>query len=197
MFSGAILTGMTAFMEQPKGIGLETMRFSGERYDELWARGLLTSDDCVELLDGQIVRKPEVNPRHLYSLSDLHTRLLLQFHTRVRVLNQSTIFLPQDGRPDPDIALIRSGTPRDRLPLPEDIHLLIEVSDSTLARDRETKLALYARDNITEYWIVNLEQNQLEVYREPDGIRYATSFTVKDGAATACVAFPTDPIDWR
>ena len=115
------------------------------------------------------------------------------------MLNQSTIFLPQDGRPDPDIALIRLETPRDRLPLPEDIYLLIEVADSTLARDRETKLALYARDGILEYWIINLEQDQLEVYREPDGTRYASasSFTVKDGAATACLALPDDLIDWR
>ena len=75
--------------------------------------------------------------------------------------------------------------------------MLIEVADSTLARDRETKLALYARDGILEYWIVNLEQNQLEVYREPDGTRYASSFTVKDGAATACLVFPDDLIDWR
>jgi len=188
---------MTAFLEPDKRAALELMRFTGTRYDEWWAHGLMTSDDCVELLDGLIVTKPAASPRHIYALSDLYTRLVLQFHTRATVLNQSTIVLPQDGRPDPDIALIRSGTSRDRLPLPEDIHLLIEVSDSTLARDRETKLALYARDNILEYLIVNLEQNQLEVYREPDGTRYATSFTVKDGAATACVAFPNDPIDWR
>ena len=188
---------MTAFMEQPKTLGLEPMRFSGERYDELWALGLLTSDDRIELLDGQIVRKPEVNPRHLYRVKDLYDRLVIQFQARAVVFNQNTIFLPQDGRPDPDIALIQHDTPRDRLPLPENIYLLIEVSDSTLARDRETKMALYARDGILEYWIVNLEQDQLEVYREPDGTRYARSFTIKDGAATTCVAFPTDPIDWR
>ena len=142
---------MTAFLEPDKRTALELMRFTGARYAERWAHGLMTSDDRVELLDGVIVRKPEATPRHIYGLSDLYTRLLLQFQTRATVLNQSTIVLPQDGRPDPDIALIRSGTPRDRLPLPEDIHLLIEVSDSKLARDRETKLALYARDGITEY----------------------------------------------
>ena len=188
---------MTAFLEPGKRAGLELMRFAGVHYDALWVYGLMTSDDRVELLDGLIVTKPEATPRHIYALSDLYARLVLQFQPRATVLSQGTIFLPQDGRPDPDIALIQLETPRDRLPLPEDIYLLIEVSDSTLARDRETKLALYARDNILEYWIVNLEQDQLEVYREPDGTRYARSFTVKDGAATACLAFPTDLIDWR
>lgn len=188
---------MTAFLEPEKRVGLELKRFTGDRYDQWWAHGVVTSNDRVELLEGLIVTKPAATPRHIYALSDLYARLILQFHTRATVLSQGTIFLPRDSRPSPDIVLIRSGTPRDRLPLPEDIYLLIEVSDSTLARDRETKLALYARDNIREYWIINLEQHQLEVYREPDGTRYARSFTVKDGAATTCLAFPNDPIDWR
>jgi Uma2 family endonuclease len=190
---------MTAILEKTKTLEapLELMRFSGERYDELCKSGFITSDDRVELLDGQIVRKPEMNPPHLYALLELHTRMVLQFHTRARVSSQTTIYLPQDGRPDPDITLFKLETPRDRLPLPEDIYLVIEVSDSTLTRDRETKLELYARDGITEYWIVNLEQNQLEVYREPDGTRYASSFTVKNAIPTACLAFPDDPIQWE
>jgi Uma2 family endonuclease len=189
---------MTMMLEPPKPIEapLELMRFSGERYDELWKLGLITSDDRVELLNGQIVRKPDMNPPHLYSLLDLNTRLVMQFHNRALISNQSTIELPQDGRPDPDISLLKIKTPRDRLPLPTDIHLIIEVSDSTLARDRDTKLALYARDGITEYWIINLADSQLEVYRDPDGTRYATSFTVKNATPTACLAFPDDLIAW-
>jgi Uma2 family endonuclease len=192
---------MTAMLEKPETkttteAPLELMRFSGEQYDELYRIGFITSDDRVELLDGQIVRKPEMNPPHIYALLELHTRMVLQFHGRVWVANQTTIRLPQDGRPDPDICLFKLETPKDRQPLPEDILLVIEVSDSTLTRDRTTKLELYARDGITEYWIVNLEQNQLEVYRDPDGTRYASSFTVKNAKPTACLAFPDDLIEW-
>jgi Uma2 family endonuclease len=189
---------MTAMLERPKPIEapLEFMRFSGERYDELWKLGLITSDDRVELLDGQIVRKPDMNPPHLYTVKDNYDRVNQLFLTRAITISQSTIVLPQDGRPDPDITLLKLETPRDRLPLPKDIHLLIEVSDSTLARDRETKLALYARDGISEYWIINLADTQLEVYRDPDGTRYATSFTVKNAIPTACLAFPDDFIQW-
>jgi Uma2 family endonuclease len=176
---------------------VELFRFSAERYDDLWQRGLLTSDDRVELLDGQIVRKPDVNPLHLYALHDLHKRIQEQFKTRALALNQSTIYLPQDGRPDPDVALVRTDVPRTRLPMPEDIHLIIEVAHSTVTRDRELKLPLYARDNIQEYWIVNLEENQLEVYREPNGMRYATTLTVRDGKPMACLAFPDDLIVWN
>jgi Uma2 family endonuclease len=189
---------MTAMLEKTKitEVPFELMRFSGERYDEMWKSGFITSDDRVELLDGQIVRKPEMNARHLYGVKDIYDRVFQLFQNRAVTTCQSTIQLPQDGRPDPDITLFKLETPRDRLPLPEDIYLLIEVSDSTLARDRDVKLELYARDGIIEYWIVNLEQNQLEVYRDPEGTRYATSFTVKNAVPTACLAFSNDPIHW-
>ena len=108
----------------------------------------------------------------------------------------SSIELPSDGCPQPDIALLRPETPRDRLARPEDVLLLIEVSDSTLEKDRNAKLALYARDGINECWIVNLQDDQLEVYRDPQRERYATSFTVKPETKQACLAFPEDAIDW-
>jgi Uma2 family endonuclease len=189
---------MTALLENAKlhPEVLELFHFDAERFDRLVAQGFITPDDRVELLDGQIVRKPDVNPPHLYRVKDIYDRVLAQFRGMAIAICQSTIVLPQDGRPDPDIALLRLETPRTRLPLPEDIHLVIEVSDTTLARDRDVKLALYARDGIKEYWIVNLEQNSLEVYREPDGDRYGLSFTVRDGRATACLDFPEHPIDW-
>jgi Uma2 family endonuclease len=172
------------------------MRFSGAQYDELWKIGFLTADDRVELLDGHLIKKPETTPKHIYALLELYQNVMMLFQNRAVTLCRSTIQLPEDSRPDPDIALLKLETPRDRLPLPDDIYLVIEVSDSTLIRDRETKLELYARDGITEYWIVNLEQNQLEVYRDPEGTRYATSFTVKNATPTTCLAFPDDAIQW-
>jgi Uma2 family endonuclease len=175
---------------------LELFRFTAERFDWLVAQGFITSEDRVELLDGQIVRKPDVNPPHLYRVKDMYDRVFSQFRERAVAICQSTIQLPKDGRPDPDVALLRLDTPRSRLPLPEDIHLLIEVADTSLGRDRDFKLPLYARDGIKEYWIVNLEQNHLEVYRDPDGDRYATSFTLRDARPAACLDFPEDPIDW-
>ena len=174
---------MTAFLEHQTP--LESYRFTAERFDQLVQQGFITNHDRVELLDGQIAVKPEVNPPHLYRVKDVYDRMLEQFRTRAIAISQSTIRLSQDGRADPDICLLKLETPRDRLPLPEDIHLLIEVSDSRLIRDCDVKLGLYARDGIKEYWIVNLEAQQLEVYRESDGERYASSFTVRD--ARGCV----------
>jgi Uma2 family endonuclease len=186
---------MRGILKKPR-VSLELMRFSGAHYDELWNRGFITSNDRVELLDGHFIKKPESTPQHNYALLELYQNVMIPFQNRALTVCRGTIQLPQDGRPDPDITLFKFETPRDRLPLPKDIYLVIEVSDSTLARDRDVKLELYARDGIVEYWIVNLEQNQLEVYRDPDGTRYATSFTVKNVVPTACLAFPDDAIEW-
>ncbi len=189
---------MTALLESPRKpqAQLELMRFSGEQFDQLWQIGFLSSDDRVELLDGQIVRKPEVNSTHYYALLELHKRLMYQFDTQAIVVNQGTIQLPHDGRPDPDIVLAHREVPRTRVPLPEDIYLLIEVAESTIHRDRSIKLPLYARDLVCEYWILNLEAKQLEVYRNPSEERYLTSFTLEVGQLATCLAFPNDQIDW-
>jgi Uma2 family endonuclease len=174
----------------------ELLRFSGQRYDQLWRLGVLSNEDRIELLDGQIVRKPEVNSAHWHTLYELHKMLLLQLGARALVANQSTIRLPQDGRPDPDIVLVRLDLPRQDIPEPSDIYLLIEVVDSTLERDRQYKLPLYARDNILEYWIVDIENKQLEVYRDPQFERYLTSFTLQANQDAACLAFPDDFVAW-
>jgi Uma2 family endonuclease len=174
----------------------ELMRFSGARYDQLWQLGVFNNDDRIELLDDQIVRKPEVNSARWHTLYELHKMLLLQLGTRAVVANQSAIRLPQDGRPDPDIVLVRSDLPRQDIPEPSDIYLLIEVADSTLERDRQYKLPLYARDGILEYWIVDIENQQLEVYRDPQFDRYLTSFALKVGQDAVCLAFPDDLVAW-
>ncbi|HZF40717.1 MAG TPA: Uma2 family endonuclease, partial [Blastocatellia bacterium] len=77
----------------------------------------------------------------------------------------------EDSEPEPDVAVIR-GAPRDYLerhPGPDDVALVIEVSDTTLRRDRGLKKRIYARAGIQVYWIINLLENQIEVYTEPAG----------------------------
>ncbi len=85
------------------------------------------------------------------------------------VRGQEPIILPTDSEPEPDIA-IAQGQADDYLlshPQPENILLVIEVSDSTLNYDQNTKLSLYAEDGISDYWIINLVANQLERYSQP------------------------------
>jgi Uma2 family endonuclease len=172
------------------------MRFTLPMFERMHEAGVIDDDPKLELLDGQIYILPIAGLAHINRVKDIYDRLIKQMRAKSIVFNQSSIELTIASCPQPDIALLRPETPRDRLARPEDVLLLIEVSDSTLEKDRNAKLALYARDGIQEYWIVNLQDDQLEVYRDPQRERYATSFTVKPGSSQACLAFPEDAIDW-
>ena len=148
-------------------------RFSVVEYERLVAAGVFDEDDPFELLDGYLVRKMPKNPPHdsCLQLMDEGVRSLLPSGWCVR--NQSTIRLPQ-SRPEPDLCLAR-GNARSYLtqhPGPEDIGLLIEVADSSLALDRTDKARLYAEAGIDEYWIVNLVDRQIEIYSHPTAEGY-------------------------
>jgi Uma2 family endonuclease len=186
---------MTALLERPNQPRLARVTLS--MFDALIAAGEISAESRVELLDGKIVEMEPMNTPHMNCVKDLYDRLNRQFVTRADVYAQSPIELPSDGRPQPDLCLIVSNAARADFARPKDIYLLLEVADSTIYTDREDKQRLYARDGIVEYWIVNLNKNQLEVYREPDGERYLQAQTLNLGQRIACLAFPDDFIDWQ
>ena len=141
--------------------------FTVEEYHRLAEAGILTDEDRVELLEGFVVPKMIHNPPHDTSvkLADeaLRGRLPTGWHTRV----QSAVTIG-DSEPEPDVAVVR-GSIRDYAvthPGRGDIGLLVEVAESSLAKDRR-KRQVYARTEIANYWIVDLEDRQVEVYSDP------------------------------
>ena len=160
-------------------------RFTVNEYDEMIARGILNENDRVELIRGEIVDKMPIGPRHAACVKRLNALFQLLYRGRWTVSVQDPIAF-DDSKPEPDIALLR---PRDDYysegtPQPSDILLVIEVADSSLDFDRDTKAALYAEAGIPEYWIVNLIDNCVEVHRGPkaDG-SYADCQRVSKGGA--------------
>ncbi len=188
----------TAF--EPSEIRAETshlLRLSLKQFLTMIDTHILPDDARVELLDGYLLEKPEMKQPHANRIKRIYDRMNTSFAGRAEVYAQSPLELPSDGRPLPDITLLDLGsTTNDRTPQPPDVLLLIEIAESSIHEDRNFKQRLYARDGVQEYWIVNLKSDQLEVYREPDGDRYASSFTVKSGQTATCLAFPNDLIDW-
>jgi Uma2 family endonuclease len=180
----------------PMPQGLRFARITLDMYDALIAAGKITDESRVELLDGYLVKKEDMNPPHMFRVKRIYDRLLKQFENRSTVFSQSGIELPQDGRPQPDVFLAHTNLPENEFILPEKVYLVIEVAETTIYSDRDHKQRLYARDGIPEYWILNLNTNELEVYRKPNGERYTSSFTLEAGEITACLAFPDDQIDW-
>ncbi len=189
---------MTALLEKPRAKQTDSYWFhvTAEMFDQMIETGVIDHESRVELLDGRLVEIEEMKPEHVDHIDALNERLILQFSPRARVSCQNSINLPLDGRPQPDFALVRKDRPLGRYSQPEDVYLLIEVSDSSLQKDRDWKASIYARDGIQEYWILNLQNHQLEVYRDPEDARYTTTFVLKTGQLATCLAFPEDNIDW-
>lgn len=149
---------------------LPIWRLSVLQYEELLEIGVLQSGDKCELIDGLLVRRMTTNTGHVISSYRVRTiveRLLPPgWHLQI----QCPILL-DEAEPEPDAAAIR-GRAEDYLrdhPGPADVAVAIEVSDSSLRFDQIKKLGTYARNQIREYWIVNLIDRRLEVYRQPTG----------------------------
>lgn len=148
-------------------LGVKLWRMSRERYDRIIAKGLFDSDDRLELLDGLLVERARQTPLH--ASAGLAAREVLEkaFDRRYHARSHHPVALDDMSEPEPDIAIV-SGGPRDYMDAhPSKPALIVEVADESLAKDRFLKGGLYARAGIADYWIVNLVDEVLEVYREP------------------------------
>jgi Uma2 family endonuclease len=143
-------------------------RLSIEQYHAIIQAGILTDDDSVELLEGWLVFKMPKNPPHRATTRLVRTALENILPAGWYVDSQEPITL-SNSEPEPDIVVVRGDTRQylDRHPGAEDIALIIEVSDTTLQRDRTVKKRIYARAGISIYWIVNLVEGLVEVYSQP------------------------------
>ncbi|MEM6351475.1 MAG: Uma2 family endonuclease [Cyanobacteria bacterium P01_D01_bin.14] len=149
-------------------------RMGVEQYHAMVNAGILTDDDPVELLEGWLVYKMPKKPSHRVTTRLVRTALEALVPMGWYVDSQEPITLA-DSEPEPDVVVVRGSTRQylDRHPGPKDVGIVIEVSDTTLQRDRETKLRAYARSGIPIYWIVNLVEQQIEIYSQPDTERAA------------------------
>jgi Uma2 family endonuclease len=144
-----------------------------DEYHRMGEAGILTDDDRVELIEGELVAMAPVGSEHVATTNALTRLLVLAIGDRGIVSVQNPVRLTQRSEPQPDFAILR---PRDdyrtALPGPADTILAIEVASTSLEYDRGVKLALYARSGIPEVWIVSLAAEQVEVYRSPVGDNY-------------------------
>lgn len=170
------------------------VRISYAEYEAMIARGDFAVDDPnrYELIDGEIVPMPPPDPRHDEAIDRL---ALWSFENVpldvVRVRVQGTIGLPEmDSVPFPDLSWLRKQDYSERRPGPAEIHLLIEVANTTLSFDRNTKARLYAGSGIADYWIINLSGRCIEVLRDPDPAGYATKLVFTPGDVIRPLALP-------
>jgi Uma2 family endonuclease len=165
-------------------------RWTVEEYHQMAEAGILTEDDRVELIDGEVIQMSPIGPRHAASVATLTQRLLLALGERVVLFCQDPIYLRGDTEPQPDIALLRP--PADRYwhhaPRADDVLLVVEVSDTSYSYDQR-KLRVYARAGIPEVWIVDLGRSVIEVHREPSPRGYLSPAYVERGAIVTPLCF--------
>ena len=142
--------------------------FTVERYLALGECGILAPDDRVELLDGLVVAMAPPSDLHDATVQMAQYALLARLGLGVAIRVQSSFLAGGDSVPQPDLAVVpgRAGDYFDRGPIRA--HLLVEVALSSLAQDRLTKAAIYARADVPCYWILNLRDHRVEVHRGPD-----------------------------
>lgn len=143
--------------------------FTVEEYHRMAAAGILGEDDRVELLEGEIVQMEPIGSRHAGCVNRLTRIFVDRARGRAVVTVQNPITLGSRSEPQPDVVLARPRPDEyaDAHPGPGDILLVVEVADTSAGYDRQRKLPVYARYGVPEAWLVNLNDDHIEVYRGP------------------------------
>jgi Uma2 family endonuclease len=172
---------------------LEHWKFTVDDLLRMDAAGLFDQDHRVELIDGELIRMHPITPAHAGHVMRLNNRVLGERVREQALLSvQNPIQLRPRGQPQPDVMVLRrrSDFYTTSHVTAADVMLLIEVADSSLAYDRETKGAIYAQAGIADYWIVNLVDSQIIVLRQPVDGSYTSVQTLVHGDVVQPLAFP-------
>lgn len=162
-----------------------------DEYHQMIEAGILTHEDKVELLEGQIIQMSPQRPSHAATTqctANYLSRVLEQAYIRV----QLPITLPPNSEPEPDVAVVRIDDHKyfDHHPAADEIFLLVEVVKTTLKNDRITKAPTYAKAKIPEYWILDVQERQVCVFREPGAENYQQEIILSEDAIISLLAFP-------
>lgn len=156
-------------------VALRRRRFTVDEYHRMGEVGIFTAGERLELIEGEVVTMTPIGPRHAACVDRLTQLWTSRLGRRAIVRVQNPILLAkEDSEPQPDVTLLR---PRADFyagghPTPSDVLLVVEVADSTLEVDRRVKVPLYGRAGVPESWLVDLDAERVEVYREPTADGY-------------------------
>ena len=166
-------------------------KFSVEEYHRMGDAGVFGPEERVELIRGVVRQMSPKGRRHVIAVSKATELFVLAVSGRARVYVQDPMTSDVlDSEPEPDLCVMSNPDPRSyRTPEATPL-LVIEVADSSLQFDRSTKLSLYADAQIPEYWIVNLVEDVVEIYREPQQGRYGSRQVLKGEESVATLAWP-------
>lgn len=144
-------------------------------------------DERVELLYGRIVPMTSMGNPHCIAVEVINRVFVLALHDRARIRPALPFAADDWSEPEPDLGVYPMTYSGDH---PDRAHLIIEVSDSSLAKDEGPKLRLYAEVGVPEYWIIDLPHRVIRVFRTPRDGRWTVTFEVGPGESASPLAFP-------
>jgi Uma2 family endonuclease len=190
---------MTTVVEVEKVLPVVPKRFRVEDFRKMTEAGILPEESGWEVIDGYLIDKMSIGSKHASTVKRLSEMLRDSTRDLAIISVQDPIYIDEYNEPEPDIALVkrRGDFYAESHPTPEDVLLLIEVSDSTIEYDREIKKNLYAGAGIIEFWLVNLRDNTVEVFSSPKNGNYRLTRILESGETieAAAVENLTMPID--
>ena len=184
---------MTTQVASPPAAAVPTRRrFTVAEYYAMADAGILSENDRVELLDGDLIVMPPIGNWHGAGVKFFNNTILPALQGRAIIAVQDPVRLDEHSEPQPDVMLLqwRDDFYRNGHPGPADVLLLIEVADSSAEFDRTVKLAAYAVAGIPEVWIAARLGRRIEVYTDPDAGSYATVRYHGPGETVSPQAFP-------
>ncbi len=171
---------------------LELRLLTVQDYHRMTETGILDAEERVELIAGQIVRMAAQGTAHSAAVTCVELLLRSCLGHQVLLRLQDPIQLDNYSEPEPDIAVVKFE-PRyyeDHHPRPSDVYLVIEVADTTLQRDLKTKALLYAQSGIADYWVLDINDRQLHVFRSHSSSGYQQELILAEAMTVAPIAFP-------
>jgi hypothetical protein len=176
----------------------QTRRFSRAEYDRLIRMGIFQSGENIELIGGDLIVAEPQGAQHYTAIVRTARALEAAFGSGWYVRREGPLGLDDDSEPEPDIAVV-PGAPEDySWEHPSRPVLTVEIAATSLRLDRDYKASLYARAGLADYWVLNLNDRVLEIYREPMadatapfGWRYARSEVFAAAAEVTPLAAPS------
>ena len=158
--------------------------------------GIFHPEERVELIAGQIIRMSAKGTAHTAAVRRTAKIWRNLLENQAEVYTQDPIQLDDFSEPEPDIAVVRIDPLdyADHHPTPSEVYLIIEVADSSFKYDRETKAKAYAKSGIADYWVLDVIDRKLHVFREPTQEGYHSEVILCEDASVSPLKFPQEAI---
>ncbi|HEX5164609.1 MAG TPA: Uma2 family endonuclease [Thermomicrobiales bacterium] len=165
-------------------------KFTVDELKQFVAAGVLSEDDRVELIEGDLIDMSPINEPHEDAIDMFNDHLVDQIGRTARVRFGSPVRLSDLSIVQPDMSVVRRQRYLSSHPRPDDVLLLIEVSDTTLSFDLRTKVPLYARSGVPEVWVVDVNASVIHRFLRPEGSIYQITEQLRAGDTLTIEALP-------